>query len=562
MKSTLWGMTCSRTHRCWGRWRSEAIPAVGPHETAGTHPPAGACRRHTEVEEAAAEGDGPQREPGPADGEPGEDVGQPVHAEQHPGAGHGHGDGHGAAGERRPGPAAPPSTEQEGDHGEGGGGRGGVARGERGRREPGELLEVRPGPVDDHLDQVDEGELPADGEDQQGGDRPVGRRRYSTTPTITARLTTPEGAAEIAEPAEHGRRTRGGVRRPPAGEGEVVVGDARLGPDHEEEDAGGGGEDDHGRHRQREGEAGEDLGVESRPPPGPQPARRPTSGRQDGGVGGEAGSGRIVVRPPPHDGPHERARRRRRRRGGRGSRPRPDWYPRMIPAMPEIARRAHDPGNKWDISERLPQLGDARIWKHRVRQPSLAMSAQIVPLRRSPDAGARPVGPGPAAGRAVVVAGWLAVVSALVLTGLLLTHVLLDGTLGRWDTSSTRWLSTHRGGVLDGVTGFASRSADTLGIIGAALVVVDRAGDPAALGADGRARHRPHARAERLPGRERPRGAGPAGRPPDGSHAVDRRASRPATRRRRWSSTGRSPSSSARRAGRSCGGRWPGWRPR
>ena len=72
----------------------------------------------------------------------------------------------------------------------------------------------------------------------------------------------------------------------------------------------------------------------------------------------------------------------------------------------------------------------------------------------------------------VVVAGWLAVVSGLVLAGLLLTHVLLDGPVGRWDTSSTRWLSAHRGGVLDGVTAFASRSADTLGIIAGAVVVL------------------------------------------------------------------------------------------
>lgn len=93
-------------------------------------------------------------------------------------------------------------------------------------------------------------------------------------------------------------------------------------------------------------------------------------------------------------------------------------------------------------------------------------------LRRDetgPD-GARPSRIRPAV--VVVVVGWLAIVSALVSAGLLLTHVLLDGTLGRWDTTSTRWLSTNRGGVLDGVTGVASRSADTFGIIAVALVVL------------------------------------------------------------------------------------------
>ena len=48
-------------------------------------------------------------------GQPGQDVGQPVHAEQDPGAGHGHGDGRGAAGEGRPDPPAPPPAEQQGD---------------------------------------------------------------------------------------------------------------------------------------------------------------------------------------------------------------------------------------------------------------------------------------------------------------------------------------------------------------------------------------------------------------------------------------------------------------
>jgi undecaprenyl-diphosphatase len=77
-----------------------------------------------------------------------------------------------------------------------------------------------------------------------------------------------------------------------------------------------------------------------------------------------------------------------------------------------------------------------------------------------------------AAAAAVVVVGYVAVVSSLVLTGLLLTHVLLHGSLGRWDDGSTRWLSLHRDGFLDSVTGIASRSADTFGILGAALVVL------------------------------------------------------------------------------------------
>jgi undecaprenyl-diphosphatase len=72
----------------------------------------------------------------------------------------------------------------------------------------------------------------------------------------------------------------------------------------------------------------------------------------------------------------------------------------------------------------------------------------------------------------VVVAGYLAIVAGLVLAGLLLTHVLLHGPLGRWDDTSTRWLSTHRTGGLDAVTALGSRSADTFGILAVAVIVL------------------------------------------------------------------------------------------
>lgn len=73
---------------------------------------------------------------------------------------------------------------------------------------------------------------------------------------------------------------------------------------------------------------------------------------------------------------------------------------------------------------------------------------------------------------AVLVLGYGAIVLSLVLTGLLLTHVLLHGPLGRWDDTSTRWLSTHRDGTLDALTAVGSRAADTFGILGVAVVVM------------------------------------------------------------------------------------------
>jgi undecaprenyl-diphosphatase len=79
--------------------------------------------------------------------------------------------------------------------------------------------------------------------------------------------------------------------------------------------------------------------------------------------------------------------------------------------------------------------------------------------------------PGRVRAAMVVVVGYLAIVSALVLSGLLLTHVLVHSPLGRWDESSTRWLSLHRHSGLDTVTGLLTRSADTLGFVAAAVVV-------------------------------------------------------------------------------------------
>ena len=78
----------------------------------------------------------------------------------------------------------------------------------------------------------------------------------------------------------------------------------------------------------------------------------------------------------------------------------------------------------------------------------------------------------PGSAAAVVVAGYLAVVASLVLTGLFLTHVLLSGTIGRWDDTSTRWLADHRTGTLDALTAVGSRSADTFGILLVAVVVL------------------------------------------------------------------------------------------
>ncbi len=68
--------------------------------------------------------------------------------------------------------------------------------------------------------------------------------------------------------------------------------------------------------------------------------------------------------------------------------------------------------------------------------------------------------------------GYTAIAGTVALLGLLLTKVLLPGPVGDADNSATRWLSEHRGAAADSITNALSRSADTLGAIGIALIVV------------------------------------------------------------------------------------------
>jgi hypothetical protein len=182
--------------------------------------------------------------------------------------------------------ATPPATHQESDHREGRRGGRRVPGRERGRGEPGELREVRPGAVDDHLDEIDDGELAEHGEGHDGGNGAVRQTPELDDPDDHRQADDTQGAAEIAEPAKHGGRTRGGMHRAPPGKGEVVVGHPRLRPDHEEQDAGRGGEGHHGRDTEGQCDAGGELRVDASAPPAPE----------------EMGCDRVVVRPAGHDG--------------------------------------------------------------------------------------------------------------------------------------------------------------------------------------------------------------------------------------------------------------------
>ena len=61
----------------------------------------------------------------------------------------------------------------------------------------------------------------------------------------------------------------------------------------------------------------------------------------------------------------------------------------------------------------------------------------------------------------------------LVALGLLLTEVLLDGPVGRWDHAVDRWFFVHRESTFDAITEWGSRLGDTAAVVGiAALAVV------------------------------------------------------------------------------------------
>jgi undecaprenyl-diphosphatase len=72
----------------------------------------------------------------------------------------------------------------------------------------------------------------------------------------------------------------------------------------------------------------------------------------------------------------------------------------------------------------------------------------------------------------VLVAGYAIVVLTMCALGLLLTHVLLHGRVGDWDTGATGWVADHRGPWLDHASGILSRSADTLGVVAVAAIVI------------------------------------------------------------------------------------------
>jgi membrane-associated phospholipid phosphatase len=86
-------------------------------------------------------------------------------------------------------------------------------------------------------------------------------------------------------------------------------------------------------------------------------------------------------------------------------------------------------------------------------------------------------------GFAIGVAGYLAMTILLVGLGLLLTKVLLDGSVGRWDRGLDRWFFVHRTPAMNAITEWGTRIGDVAAVVVVAALAV-------AILAIGR--HRPH----------------------------------------------------------------------
>ena len=76
------------------------------------------------------------------------------------------------------------------------------------------------------------------------------------------------------------------------------------------------------------------------------------------------------------------------------------------------------------------------------------------------------------AGIAVGFSGYVVMTTILVALGLLLTKVLLEGPVGRWDHALDRWFFVQREATLDTITQWGSMLGDTASVVGIAAVAV------------------------------------------------------------------------------------------
>ena len=167
-----------------------------------------------------------------------DDVGEPMHAQQHPGARHRDRDRYRNTHQNRPGSRRTLETHDQRESRERRGGGRRMAAGERGTGEHAQAVDVRPRPVDRHLDQVHEQELAADDDREEKHDRrfvPAPRRRRLPAASASTTITGVDPSCVI-NVSSLNEMTGDVVRRPP---GDVLVDrhHAGVAPDHVDEDA-------------------------------------------------------------------------------------------------------------------------------------------------------------------------------------------------------------------------------------------------------------------------------------------------------------------------------------
>ena len=202
--------------------------------------------RSAELESSPSERDRAQGEPGPTDGETGDDVGDPVHTKEDTGAGHRHRYPHRDPVRSRAIPRRPSQAHDE-CHGSVARRRGrGVAAGERSAAEAGEDGNGRAGAVDEDLDEIDDRGVPPENEANEQDRRDAPRSKSHDHGQDRPHQDHRSGGSELRDRTERRCRERRRMRGPPQSNPEIGGGECgvrsqevdqdphqRAGADHE-----------------------------------------------------------------------------------------------------------------------------------------------------------------------------------------------------------------------------------------------------------------------------------------------------------------------------------------
>ena len=125
-------------------------------------------------------------------------------------------------------------------------------------------MDVRTGPIDEHLHQVGDHVLPTDDEHEEERQRPRRHTPVLDEPDDDADDDHDQRAAELRDRAQHRGGEVGRVRPAPRREAAVEARESGVGADHPEQDADRERADDDDRDSQREQQPGCDVGIDAR----------------------------------------------------------------------------------------------------------------------------------------------------------------------------------------------------------------------------------------------------------------------------------------------------------